>query len=226
MELKKLKSRKASSLVSDKMIVAIMVAVVIAVILFGLFRFGGWDAIKNLPIFKTQSDTSSGSSGTQNQPLELQKDNPCFYSDYFWADANGNNLNGKTVAAGDSYIAIRFKEDIGNLQDSKNPNYFCASYIIGITLGDNKYLDTSYDFELIQEISKFQNVPGKTEKYYLAKIYLENSECFSKTYSFGIYSTPENFQGNIRGAGYPLFVKRSSNWNCITSPIKSLNPWK
>jgi len=139
-----------------------------------------------------------------SQPLELRGDDPCINFDFYWADAKGANINGQKVSSGLVYIAISFKNDIGNLNDPKNPKYFCGTYSL-VETDITKSLSIASLFQSIQKKYTPKNIGEKI--YYFVPVIAESGSFFkNREYTFDILKKYPDKTTIVR-RGFPLHVK-------------------
>lgn len=202
-----IKNKKAA-LQSEKLITIVIVTLVFIGILVWLFMFNGLSTLKNMFIeFGTGSNTPLMPAGDlSSQPLELRGDNPCIDVDFYWADAKGNNINGQTVEPGLVYVAIKFKDDIGDLSDAKNPKYFCRTYSL-VTKDIRNDVSIPTFFSEIQKKYKPQKIGSKN--YYLVDRIVEDVGWRkSGEYTFDIYQNYPDKTSRVR-RGFPLHAEHN-----------------
>ena len=188
--------------------VAVIVIIVVATVIYSVMKLGGADWLANfIPTLGSNYSEKINTPGDiSNQPVGLKGDNPCIDADFFWSDSSGNVLNGKTIKPGVVYIAVHFKDSMGNLDDDKNPNILCGGYSVNVAGEyDNKPISTIIpeSFFEIQQSESSKKINDKD--YYMIPVDVKDPgwriTWFKKaTYSFSI----EN--GAPVRAGFQLFV--------------------
>ncbi|MEK6885739.1 MAG: hypothetical protein AABX17_02125 [Nanoarchaeota archaeon] len=199
----KIKNKKAE--INAETVVAILiVALTVGGILYWLFMADGLTILKNvLPSFGS-GNKAMASGDASSQPLELRTDDPCLDYAFYWADATGKNINGLTIEPGLVYVAIKFKDDIGNLADSKNPKYACRTYAL-VTR------DIRDDVSIVSLFLNIQKdytpkMIGTKSYYFIDRIVEDAGWAKNGEYTFDIFKNYPDKNSIVR-RGFPLHVE-------------------
>ncbi|MDP1728720.1 MAG: hypothetical protein Q8L27_00770 [archaeon] len=205
-----MKTKKAQQEGFSRLITIIIVMIVVALVIYAMFRFGIVDTLKNvIPGFENPEFVPKPGD-ISTQPSELRNEDSCIETDFFWSDKDGNELVSppKTVEEGTVYIAIKFNDHLGDLNDEKNPNYEkCGDYQVAVYLTDlssSWFTKTKVRANEIQQITfpqiqKYSIKKIKDKDYYIIPVDVRDPGAgYHGEYSFKIENKPSTLASTIR----------------------------
>lgn len=225
----KFKSKKAE-MTKEAPVYLTMLAIFLVLVIFALIKWGipllVSESIPDIGPINDKIDV--GTFGYSIQPVSLRKSDICVDYDFYWADGNGNPLpiapteikpaghsSATDASSGDfAYVAIKFKEGIGDLSNAGNIKApLCKDYKLDIYLVDKSTAFTtttidqgrisSFDFKQIQS---FQKATFRNVEYYLYQVTIRDNDGL-----FGGYRAEYRFEirdskNNLIRQGSTIYV--------------------